>query len=453
MRGVDTFVERCAGIDIGKVDVKACVRVLEAGRARPRSQVRTFSTTTVGLLALRDWLLTEQVTLVGMESTGVYWKPVFYLLEADVECWLLNPRHMKAVPGRKSDVADASWIAQLVQHGLVQPSFVPPPPIRALRDLTRYRSTLVHERTREVQRLHAVLEDAGIKLTSVASDVLGVSGRDMLEAMIRGERDPKVLAEMARARMRSKIPALVDALTGRFTEHHALLCRLMIDRVDAVNRTIDALSAQIATLIATTEADHQPDPPEPPDPAGPGEVESGEQRGTATSPATRSLLDIQALLTTIPGVSTRTAEVMIAETGADMRRFPSPAHITSWAGMCPGNNESAGKHFSGRTRKGDPSLSSALCEAAQSAARTKGTYLAERYRRIARRRGAKRAMIAVGRSILEAAYHIMINHVPYKDLGPEHYLRHAPNPARRIHRLMTELRALGVDINITPAAA
>jgi transposase len=266
------------------------------------------------ILQLRDWLAELQVTLVGMESTGIYWKPIYYLLEDDFECWLINATHMHNVPGKKTDVLDAEWGAELIEHGLVRPSFVPPRPIRELRDLTRYRKSVIEERGREVQRLHKVLEDAGIKLASVASKTLTKSGRDMLDALVGGQRDPQVLAAFARGRMRAKIGQLQEALEGHFSEHHALIVAQMLARIDHADATIDALSQRIAQVNAPFE--HQ--------------VE---------------------LLCTIPGVKRRTAEVIIAEIGADMSRFPSSAHLASWAGMCPGNNESAGKHKSGKTRK------------------------------------------------------------------------------------------------------
>lgn len=412
---VETFVERCAGIDVSKADVKVCVRVPGKRSGTRRSEVRTFGTTTRQLLACSDWLAEQGVTLVAMESTGEYWKPVFYLLEQARQCWLVNPLHVKKVPGRKSDVSDAAWLAQLVEAGLVRPSFVPPPPVRRLRDLTRYRASLTHERTREVQRLHKVLEDAGVKLSCVATDILGVSGRAMLAALIAGERDPARLAGLARTSMRAKLPALEEALTGRFDDHHALLCQLMLDRVDRI-------SADVERLDEVIQAETEP-----------------------YRPAVNRL-------DTIPGVGRRTAEVIIAETGGDMTRFPTPGQLSSWAGMCPGNNESAGRHFSGRTRPGNRHLAGAVGEAASAAARTKGTYLGERYRLLARRRGNKRALVATGRSILEAAWYVLSSEVDYADLGPDHHRRHAPNPERRAHRLASELRALGYTVALPGAA-
>ncbi|MFD7284008.1 IS110 family transposase, partial [Streptomyces sp. NPDC059862] len=382
---MDVVHERCAGIDIGKADVKVCVRVPGPGKRR-RKEIRTFSTMTRDLLAMRDWLLAEQITVVGMEATGSYWKPVFYLLEDDIECWLLNARHMKNVPGRKTDVAGSEWICKMVEHGLVRPSFVPPRPVRQLRDLTRYRTEVIRERTREAQRLEKLLEDAGIKLSAVVSDLLGKSARSMLEALIAGERNPEVLAEMAKAGMRAKRQILAQALTGRFTEHHAFLARTMLDRVDAVTATEARLSEEITRQLA---------------------------------PFRRQI----ELLTTIPGVSTRSAEMILAEIGADMARFASAAHLASWAGMCPGNHESAGKHTSGKSRPGDPWLKNALGLAAAAAARSKDTCLASRYKRIAIRRGKKRALVAVGHTILTSIWHMLTNDAEYHDLGADYFLQ------------------------------
>lgn len=410
---METLAERCAGIDIGKADVKVCLRVPSKRAGQRRSEVRTFGTTTGALLSLRQWLIDEQVTLVGMESTGEYWRPVYYLLEESFECWLVNPQHIKVVPGRKSDVSDAAWIAQLVEHGLVRPSFVPPPPIRRLRDLTRFRASLIHDRTRQVQRLHNVLEDAGIKLSLVATDILGVSGRAMLTALIAGQRDPEHLAGLALGKLRKKHPALIEALTGRFDDHHGLLCQLMLDQIGHIDDAVSRLDTEIDLALEPF-------------------------RG------------IQQHLITIPGVGKRAAEVIIAETGADMTRFATPGHLSSWAGLCPGNNESAGKRFSGRTRNGNAWLCGMLGDCATAAARSKNTYLAERHRRIQRRRGRKRAKVAISRTILESAWWMMTRDIDYHDLGPEHFLTRTPNPERRAHRLVLELRALGHDVSLNP---
>ena len=301
---MEVIVERCAFLDVHRDTVMACVRT--PGRRDERlEEVAEFGTTTSQLLELADWLNERKITLVGMEATGIYWKPVHWVLEGQVpEVWVINARHMRNVPGRKTDLADAVWGASLIEHGLVRPSFIPPEPFRALRDLTRYRKALAEERSREVQRLHKVLEDAGVKLSSVASHVLTKSGRNMIDALIAGERDSTVLAEMAKGVMRKKIPQLQDALAGRFNEHHALLCASMLARIDQVDATIASLTDRIDELLDPYEA-------------------------------------AVTLLVTIPGVSTRTAQVILAEIGADMSRFPTAGHLASWAGMCPGNNESA----------------------------------------------------------------------------------------------------------------
>ena len=409
---MDTVIERCAGLDIGKADLKACIRIPGPGRRR-HHEVRTFSTMTAGLLECRQWLTDNHISLVGMEATGDYWKPVYYVLEDQLECWLLNARHMRNVPGRKTDVTDSMWIAQLIEHGLVRPSFVPPPPIRRLRDLTRYRASLVHERTREIQRLEKVLDDAGIKLGVVASRTVTVSGRAMITALIDGQRDPAVLADLARARMRAKIPALTEALTGRFSAHHAVLCRAMLQRIDQIEATIATLNAGIEVELAPFQAQ-------------------------------------LTHLMSIPGVGRRIAEILIAEIGVDMARFPTPADLASWAGMCPGNNESAGKHHCGRTRKGDTWLRAALGEAAAAAARTQDTFLAARYRRIARRRGAKRAVVAVGHSLLVIAWHLLTQDVDYHELGGDYYTRRV-DPARQVHRLTAQLAGLGYRVTLEAA--
>ncbi|MFE6946627.1 IS110 family RNA-guided transposase [Streptomyces chartreusis] len=411
---MDVVHERCAGIDIGKADVKVCVRLPGPGKRRLK-EIRTFVTMTRDLLAMRDWLLAEQVTVVGMEATGSYWKPVFYLLENDIECWLLNARHMKNVPGRKTDVADSEWICKMVEHGLVRPSFVPPPTIRQLRDLTRYCTEVIRERTREAQRLEKLLEDSGIKLSAVVSDLLGKSARAMLEALIAGERDPMILAKMSLASMRAKRQLLTQALTGQFTEHHAFLARTMLDQIDAVTATEARLSEQIARQLA---------------------------------PFRRQI----ELLITIPGVSARSAEMILAEIGADMARFASAAHLASWAGMCPGNYESAGKHTSGKSRPGDPWLKNALGLAATAAARSKNTYLASRYKRIAIRRGKKRALVAIGHTILTSIWHMLTNDAEYTDLGADYFLQRTGR-TRQTRRLVSQHNMLGYQVSLQTEGA
>lgn len=411
---LEVMVERCAFLDVHRDTAVACARTPD-GRGGRTEEVAEFGTTVSQLLALGDWLCERGVTRVGMEATGVYWKPVHWVLEAVIaEVWVINARHMRNVPGHKTDVADSVWGESLLEHGLVRASFIPPPPIRALRDLTRYRKSVIEDRTRETQRLHKVLEDAGVKLSSVASKVLSKSGREMIDALIAGERDADVLAELAKGRMRSKIPRLKDALAGRFNEHHALLCQAMLARIDQADATIDALGVRIGELLDPFEA--------------------------AVS-----------LLVTIPGVSQRTAQVIIAEIGADMSRFPDAGHLASWAGMCPGNNESAGKHRSGRTRHGSKWLRKALIEAAHAASRTKDTYLAAQYAQIRYRRGPQRAAVAVGHSILVVAWHLLTNGEPYNDLGGDYFDKQR-NSAARQRRLVAQLEAMGNTVTLTQAA-
>ncbi len=411
---MNRLIERCAGLDVHQASVTACVRVPGGGGDR-HQEIQTFATTTTGLLGLGDWLQSFGVTLVGMESTGIYWRPVFYLLEDHFECWLLNAEHLHNVPGRKTDVADAAWICQLIEHGLIRPSFVPPKPIRELRDLTRYRKALIEERARQVQRVHKVLEDAGIKLSSVASQVLGISGRAMIEALVQGTRDPEVLAELAKGTLRRKIPQLREALQGRFGSHHALLASEMLALIDHIEESIKRLSDQIEEVIAPFAEEVK-------------------------------------LLDTIPGVDRRTAEVIIAECGPDMTRFPSASHLASWAGMCPGNNESGGKRRSGKTRKGSKWLRKALVEAAHGAARSKGTYLSAHYARIRGQRGPAKAAVATGHSILVIAYHLLSNNQPYSDLGADYFVQRQTKTAYK-NRLVRQLERMGYDVTLEPVQA
>lgn len=410
---MDRLIERCGALDIHKDSLTACVRVPDGDGGR-RQEVCAFPTTTAGLLALADWLRSFAVTVVGMESTGVYWRAVYFLLEDEFECWLLNARHLRNVPGRKTDVQDAEWICRLVEHGLVRPSFVPPRPLRELRDLTRYRKAKIQERTREVQRLEKILQDAGIKLSSVASKVLGVSGRAMLDALISGSHDPAVLADLAKGALRKKLPALREALEGRFTGHHALLVSQMLAQIDFIDETVATLSERIEEL---------------------------------TAPFSREL----ELLDTIPGVDRRTAELLLAEIGPDMSRFPSPGHLASWAGLCPGQHESAGKQRSGKTRKGSRWLRGALTESAKAVVRTKGTYLSARYHRIKSRRGHAKATIATAHKILTAAYHVLDRGLPYQELGEDFfYRRDAQNAERYRRRLIRQLERLGHKVTLEP---
>jgi transposase len=411
---MDTLYPRCAGIDVHKNNVVVCVRCAgHAGKAT--EQVRTFSTMTAGLLALSDWLADHRVTHVAMESTGVYWKPVFNLLEGRFAVILVNAEHIKKVPGRKTDVKDCQWIAQLLQHGLLKASFIPPAPIRELRDLTRQRTQLIGERTAAANRIHKVLEDANIKLASVATDVLGASGRDMLEALVAGQTDPEQLADLARKRLRGKIPELQRALHGRVTEHHRFLLRMHLDHIDHLEGLIGRLNARVEELMAP-------------------------------------FAQAQERLETIPGISRRVAETVVAEIGNRMEQFPTAGHLASWAGMCPGSNASAGKRRSGRTTKGDRWLKRALVQAAWAASHTKATYLAAQYRRLAKRRGRKKALVAVGHTLLVIIYHVLQRGTTYQELGPDFLDR--LEPARLTRQLVKRLEALGhkVTLEACPAA-
>jgi transposase len=400
---METVVERPGALDVHKAQVTACVRVPADSGGREQ-HVAEFSTTVAGLLTLRDWLTAHGVTQVTMEATGVFWKPIWAILEDEFELLLVNARHVKQVPGRKTDVKDAEWLCQLAEAGLLKASFVPPKPIRALRNLTRYRKTQIQERSREANRLHKALEDTGIKLDCVASDILGVSGRLMLDALVAGTTDPEVLADLARGRLRAKLPALREALEGRFDRLHAVW-------VGAILAHLDFLDEQIASLTETI----------------------GEQ----IAPFEKAV----ELLCTIPGVQRRTAEVIIAEIGVDMSVFPTAKELASWAGQCPGNDQSAGRRRSGRTRKGSKWLDWALEEAALAATRTNDVYLQAQYQRLRPRRGHKKALGAVKHSIIIACWHMLSTGELYNDLGGDYFRKR--DPQRTTKRLIAQLEALG----------
>jgi transposase len=410
---MEVMFDRVAGLDVGKDSVTVCVRT-PGSRGQRHQETRTFKTMSRSLQVMRDWLLECGVTHAAMESTSTYWKPPFYCLEEQMTVWLLNAAHMKAVPGRKTDVRDAEWIAQLLEHGLLAPSFVPPPEIRRLRLLTRYRLQLMGDRTRDSVRLELMLEDASIKLTSVASSVTTVSARAMLAAMIDGERDPAVLADLARTRMRRKIPELTEALTGHFNDNHAQLAQSMLARLALVERALAELDEAIAE---------------------------------AFRPWAHQL----ALLQTIPGVGEKVAQVIIAETGGDMTRFPSAAHLASWAGLAPAIYESAGRRTPAGTRHGNKWLTAMLVEAAGSVGRMHGkNYLADQHARLTRRRGAGRAQVAVAHSILVCAYHMLQRNESYQDLGADWLARR--NDEAHTRRLVAQLERLGHTVILDSAA-
>jgi transposase len=376
---------------------------------------RTYATTQARLAELREWLVEHGVTLVGMEATGVYWKPVFYALEDRFECWLLNAQHLHNVPGRKTDVADSAWICQMVEHGLVRPSFVPPPAIRRLRDLTRLRKAQTDERTRAIQRVEKVMQDAGIKLTSVAGQAYSKSARAMLEALLGGVTDPNELAELAKARMRSKIPQLREALANRFdVDHHGALVAQLLAHIDVLDEALASLDRRVVEQCAP-------------------------------------FAEIIELVDTIPGVGRRTAEMLVAECGIDMTRFPTAGHLASWAGICPGNNASGGKRRSGRTRPGSRWLRQALTEAAWAVARSKGTYFASHHAQIAGRRGKTKALGATRHDILVAYFHIVNERVPFDDLGAD-WLARRYSVEHRTNRLVRQLEALGHSVTLQPVA-
>lgn len=417
---MDIVVPRAAALDVHKKTITACLRTPD-GHGGRTEQVRTFKTFLDDLLLLRRWLLAEQVTHVAMEATSSYWLPVWRVLEEDEvfdRLLLVNARHVKHVPGRKTDVKDAAWLCQLLEVGLLAGSFVPPPEIRRLRTVTRYRKRLIQTRTSEIQRIEKTLEDAIVKLGAVASKTLTASGRQMIEALIGGERDPATLAELAKGRMRPKIPELVRALDGRFETHHAVHLRQLLDHIDWFETTIATLDDRVIEL-------------------------------------SQPFADIIERLQTIPGVGRRTAEVIVAETGGDMTPWPTAGHLASWAGLSPGHNESGGKRRSGRTTTGDIWLADALIEAAWSAARSKDTYLAAKFWRVAGPRASanrkKKAAVAVGHKILIAAYHIITtDHEIYRDLGGDYFTRR-DDPDRRRTRLVNQLAALGYEVELTSA--
>ena len=407
------MVERCAGLDVHQATVMATVRVPDDHGGR-QAITETFSPTTAALLTLRDWQHAHGVTQVAMESTGVYWKPIYYVLEDGCTLLLVNVQQLKQVPGRKPDVRDSAWIAQLLEWGLLRGSLVPPAPIRDLRELTRYRKHQIRDRAREVNRLHRVLEDAGLKLSTVATDVMGVSGRAMLDALLHGTTDPAVLAELAKGKLRKKLPALRQALAGRFRSQHGFLLGQILAKIDFLEETIATLTEEIDRLVAPFEP-------------------------------------MLANLDTIPGVDRKGAITILAETSGEMSRFATAGHLCSWGAMCPGQNESAGKRRSGKTRHGNRYLRGTLIEGGLAASRANGTALQARYQRLKRHRGHKKAVVAVGHQILEIAYYIMRDGVTYQELGADYFDRRHRD--RAIRRHVRQLEALGYRVTLEQPAA
>lgn len=408
---MDVLYPCCCGLDVHKNSVVACL--INSGPSEaPTRQTRTFGTMTDEILALSDFLAAAGCTHVAMESTGVYWKPIYNLLEGSFELLLVNAQHVKAVPGRKTDVKDAEWIAELLRHGLLRASFVPDREHRELRELTRFRTSLIRERAAEINRLQKTLEGANIKLGSVASNVLGVSGRCILEALVEGSSDPTTMAKLARGTLRNKMGELQRALAGRFGPHQRYMVAEQLSHIDYLDEAIERLSAEIGDRLLPFE-------------------------------------EAAGRLDEIPGVSKRTAELLLAEIGSDMSRFPSARHLASWAAMSPGNNESAGKRKSGGTGKGNPWLRGALVEAAQAAARKHDSYLSAQFHRIASRRGQKKAAVAVGHTILTIVYHMLRRGSHYSDLGQDYY--QARDKQRTEHRLVRRLEKLGYVVRLEPA--
>jgi transposase len=447
---MDVMFTHCAGLDVHKKTVTAC-RVTPDPTGREADgivELRVFGTMTADLLALSDWLAEAGITHVAMESTGEYWRPVYNLLEGDITIFLVNAAHVKQVPGRKTDKADARWLAKLMRYGLLQASFIPPPGQRDLRDLTRYHTKLVQERSRDVNRVQGVLERANIKLASVATDILGVSGRAILAALIAGRAAPETMAELAKGRMRAKLPLLEQALTGLMRDHHRRMLALQLAHIDFLDEQIDALSAEIMRDLSALEADALP-----PTPANlaraTGEVGSEASQDAPSSPL--SFAQAIAVLDTIPGVAQRSAELLVAEWGTDMRRFGTASRLSAWTGVAPGNDESAGKPRAGKTRQGNRTLRTGWTQLAHAAARTKSPYLSALYQRLAARRGKKRAIMAVAHAIVVSAFHMLARHETYHELG-HNYL----DEQRRDHlvdRLTRRIERLGYRVSLDPVPA
>jgi transposase len=402
---MEVLYPRCAGLDVHQASVVACVRI--ASGARATQEVRTFETTTKGLLGLADWLRASGCTHVAMESTGVYWKPVWHVLEGDFELVLANATHIRNVPGRKTDVNDATWIADLLAHGLIRGSFVPPGEVQELRDLTRTRKQLVRELARHTQRIQKTLEDANIKIVGVISDILGASGRAFLEAIIAGEDDPQELADLARGRLKADRQRIIEALRGRVQAHHRFMLKLHLQQIDSLEKAIAEIEGRLGERLEPFREEVK-------------------------------------LLVTIPGISQTAAHVIASEMGLDMTRFANADHLVSWAGLCPRSDESAGKRRSTRIRKGAPWLKTTLIQAAWAAVRTKNSYLRAMFHRLKARRGAMKAVVAVAAAMLRSAYYMLTRHMPYHDLGPSYF--ESKTRTRTANRLLKRLKDLGIEV-------
>jgi transposase len=450
----------CCGLDVHKKLIVACLISLnEAGEFQ--KEIRSFATMTKDILALADWLTSAGCTHIAMESTGVYWRPIWNLLEEQFELLLVNAQHIKAVPGRKTDIKDAEWIADLLQHGLLRASFVPPAPQRHLRELTRYRSTLLAERARLVNRLHKVLEDTNLKLTAVVTNIMGLSARDMLNALLQGETNPEVLAKLARGKLRKKRQDLEQALVGRVDDHHRFLLTSLLTHIDFLDEQVADCNDKIeqfvslpsdekTELISSALDDQQQEQASRASTAVGTEAMLAQDRVPEDgSKVPLSYQQAIALLDSIPGINQRIAEIFIAEVGTDMQRFPTAGHLASWVGICPGNHQSAGKQIRGTTRKGDRWLRQALIEAAQGAMRTKDTYLSAQGRRLTHRRGKKRAVVAVAHTILIIAYHVLQRQQPYQDLGSNYFDERERSAVER--QSVRRLEKLGFKVTLETA--
>lgn len=427
--------KRCAALDVPKKTVTACRRWTQAN-GDVASEVQTFGTTTPELLEMLDWLSEWEVTTVAIESTGEYWKPVFNLLEGNFEVILVNSKHVKQVPGRKTDVKDAEWLAELLSYGLLKASYIPAKPQRDLRDLTRHRVKLVQERARVVNRVQKVLEHANIKLASVASDVLGVSGREMMAALVEGETDAGVMAELAKGRLRNKMPLLEKALTGVVRPHHRFMLAQHLSHIDFLDEQIERVSSEIGQRVEGMSHSGSSDD------SGSSGGESGLANNALTWIASVDLLD------TAPGVDRRAAEIVLAEIGIDMEQFPTANHLTAWAGLAPGNNQSGSKRRRAKTREGNRNLRQIMVQIAWAASRKKGSYAQALYRRLAGRRGKKCAIIAVARTLLESFWYMLSRNEPYKELGGDYFNNRRKEV--RVNLLTKQLEKLGYAVQLEP---